>query len=117
MEHHTVRILLTSFGVVPFSHTRFRNRETGATYCLLDRLLGLSSHERLTGDAMVRLLEEAVQTSYRRAGEAACEPDPITRQAVLGHLHSPKFPPRPPWQGKKRVMETLYLDADEDHIE
>lgn len=116
VETHTVRTLLTSFGPVSFSHTRFRNRETGATSCLLDRLLGLSPHQRLTGDATVRLLDEAVQSSYRRAGEAASQPDPITRQAVMRHLHGLKFPPLPSRNGEKRVVETLYLDADEDHV-
>ena len=116
VEAHTTRTLLTSLGAVTFPHTRFQNRETGDTCCLLDRMLGLSPHERLSGDAKIQLLEEAVQTSYRRAGEAACRPELLTRQAVMAYLHSLKFPPDLPHPGKKRVVDTLYLDADEDHV-
>lgn len=38
-------------------------------YYLLDRIIGLEKHERITEDAQARMLKEAVQTSYRRAGE------------------------------------------------
>ena len=31
--------------------------------------MGIESHERLTEDAEAKLLEEAVQTAYRKAGE------------------------------------------------
>lgn len=38
-------------------------------YYLLDRIIGLEKHERITEDAQTRMLKEAVQTSYRRGGE------------------------------------------------
>ena len=38
-------------------------------YYLLDRIIGLEKHERITEDAQARMLKEAVQTSYRRGGE------------------------------------------------
>lgn len=38
-------------------------------YYLLDRIIGLEKHERITEDAQARMLKEAVQISYRRGGE------------------------------------------------
>lgn len=31
--------------------------------------MGLEKHERITEDALARMLKESVQTSYRRGGE------------------------------------------------
>ena len=39
-------------------------------YYLLDRIIGLEKHERITEDAQARMLKEAVQTSYRRGKPA-----------------------------------------------
>ena len=45
------------------------NRKTSKMEYLLDRILGLKKHERITEDATAEILKEAVQISYRRGGE------------------------------------------------
>lgn len=45
-------------------------------YYLLDRIIGLEKHERITEDAQARMLKEAVQTSYRRGGEETTQTQP-----------------------------------------
>ena len=47
----------------------FTNKETGESEYLLDRIMGLEKHERITEVALARMLKESVQTSYRRGGE------------------------------------------------
>ena len=69
VDQHNAKQLITSLGTVTYTKTLFKNKKTGATEYLLDRILGLDKHERMTEDAFANLLEEAVQTSYRRGGE------------------------------------------------
>ena len=69
VEKDSQKQLVTSLGTVHFTKTLFKNRETGKMEYLLDRSLGLEKHERITEDAVASMLEEAVQTSYRRGGE------------------------------------------------
>ena len=69
VEAHHDKQLITSLGTVVFNKTVFTNKESGKSEYLLDRIIGLMPGERLTEDAEANLLEEAVQTSYRRGGE------------------------------------------------
>ena len=89
VERHEKKHLLTVLGDVYFKKTYFTNKETGVTECLLDRILGLDRNERIAEDAEARILEEAVQTSYRRGGEGACfTEENVTKQAVMRKMLS-----------------------------
>lgn len=68
VETHSKKQLTTSLGDVTFNKTLFCNKETGESEYLLDRIMGLAPHQRITEDAEAKMLEEAVQTSYRRGG-------------------------------------------------
>jgi len=108
--------LITSLGTVSFEKTLFRDKVTGESSYLLDHLLGFTSHQRMTEDAEVKLLTEAVQTSYRKAGEETCSnEDQVSKETVMSVLHSLEFPTEQPASVKKQV-DFLYIDADEDHI-
>lgn len=58
------------------------NKESGEYEYLLDRILGLGMHERITEDAVAKMLSEAVQTSYRRGGEECSEMSELSKQTV-----------------------------------
>lgn len=94
----------------------FRNKQTRESAYLLDRIIGIESHERLTEDAEAKLLEEAVQTSYRKAGEETSLTDEVSKQTVKNKLHKLTFPQQKEEQPKKKAVEFLYIDADEDHV-
>lgn len=116
IEAHDTKQLTTSLGDVQFQKTLFTNRETGKSEYLLDRILGLSPNERLTEDAEARLLEEAVQTSYRRGGEEVSLESEVSKQTVKNKIHQLEFPPNTDKPKEKKVVEYLYIDADEDHV-
>ena len=116
IESHSRKHLTTSLGDVVFNKTLFTNKATGKSEYLLDRILGLDRNERLTEDAEARLLEEAVQTSYRRGGEEASLMTGVSKQTVKNKIHSLKFPDKEKKPEKKKVVDYLYLDADEDHV-
>lgn len=113
--------LITTIGTVSFKKTLYVSKtekdESGKpVMCyLLDKVLGLSENQRLTEDAMAKVYEEAAQTSYRRGGEAINETDCIRKSAVKDLLHKTEFPEIIPEIDKKRKVEYLYIDADEDH--
>ena len=108
--------LTTCLGTVCFEKTLFRNKQTRESAYLLDRIIGIESHERLTEDAEAKLLEEAVQTSYRKAGEETSLTDEVSKQTVKNKLHKLTFPQQKEEQPKKKAVEFLYIDADEDHV-
>lgn len=108
--------LLTSLGSVTYHKTLYRNKETGRYEYLLDRIMDLAKHARMTEDAEAKILEEAVQTSYRRGGEnAAMTEDAVSKETVMNKLHALKFPKTEP-QPEKKAVKYLYIDADEDHV-
>ena len=108
--------LTTCLGTVCFEKTLFRNKQTRERAYLLDRIIGIESHERLTEDAEAKLLEEAVQTSYRKAGEETSLTDEVSKQTVKNKLHKLTFPQQKEEKPKKKAVEFLYIDADEDHV-
>ena len=115
IESHTKKQLTTSLGDVNFEKTLFTNKSTGRSEYLLDRIMGLERNERLTEDAKARLLQEAVQTSYRRGGEEVSLTSEVSKQTVKNKIHSLNFPKKVKPVTKKEV-EYLYVEADEDHV-
>ena len=109
--------LLTSLGTVSYQKTLFRHTKTKEYAYLLDRVMGLSSHTRITEDAEAKLLEEAVQTSYEKGGkQVSISREEVSKETVKNKIHGLKFPKKRNYPEKKKVVEYLYIDADEDHI-
>lgn len=113
--------LITTLGTVIFNKTLFRSRterteEGKEVMCyLLDKALGFTENQRMTEGAAERIYKEAVQTSYRKGGEAITSEEKVSKQAVKDLLHKTKFPPNFQVPEQKKEVEYLYIDADEDH--
>ena len=110
VEAHSRKQLITSLGDVTFHKTLFCNKTTGKSEYLLDRIMGLDSHQRITEDAEAKMLEEAVQTSYRRGGGEASLTTDISKQTVKNKIHQLRFPkPEEPEKKKKaEYVESIY---------
>ena len=108
--------LITSLGTVCFEKTLFKNKATGERAYLLDRILGFEEHERLTEDAEAKLLEEAVETTYQKAGQAISISDTVSKQTVKNKIHSLEFRNEYRDLENKKKVKYLYIDADEDHV-
>lgn len=116
IESHDTKQLITSLGTVTFEKTLFTNKETGKSEYLLDRIMGLEKHERITEDALARMLKESVQTSYRRGGEETSLTTTVKKQTVKNKIHTLEFPKNTENPKKKKEVEYLYIEADEDHV-
>lgn len=108
--------LLTSLGNVTYHKTLFRNKNTGERAYLLDRIMGLEKHVRMTEDAVARMLEEAVESSYRKGGESvSIGMESVSKQTVMNKIHQLDFP-KVMVAKEKKAVPYLYIDADEDHV-
>ena len=116
VDRHETKQLITSLGTVNYNKTLFKRKDDGKRSYLLDVLMGIDSHERMTEDAEARLLKEAVQTSYRRGGEEASILDSVSKQTVMKKLHALSFPPEEETLAEKKYVKKLYIDADADHL-
>lgn len=116
VESHTRKQLITSLGTVSFNKTLFVSKKTGKSEYLVDRILGLEKHERMTEDAEAKMYEEAVQTSYRRGGIEASILSEVSKQTVKNKIHKLEFPENVVTRKDKKVVDYLYIDADEDHV-
>jgi len=115
VKDKTETSLITSLGQVTYHKTLYQNKNTGEYEYLLDRAMGLSPHERITEDAVARILEEAVETSYRKGGSnASIRNDIVSKQTVKNKIHKLQFPETKPLE--KKQVKYLYIDADEDHV-
>ena len=116
VEKHVSKNLVTSLGNVTFNKTLFCKKDGTESVYLLDKILGMESHERITEDAMEKLLEECIQTSYRRGGENVSLTANVSKQTVKNKLHALRIPNELPKPNKKKTVDILYIDADEDHV-
>lgn len=116
IQRHDTRELITINGTIRFIHTYFRNRETGTYHYLLDEWLGLDAHERLSSSAEATVLVEATRSSYSRAAVVLGKDAEISKTAVMNKVHAiqDEIPFEKPT--KKKCVEYLYIEADEDHI-
>ena len=113
-----VKKIITSIGATPYEKTLFKNKDTEERKYLVDDLIGIEKYQRTTEDADAAMFSESAQTSYRKGGKAVSILDDISKNAVKEKIHSLVFPSEKEKKspGRKRVVEDLYIDADEDHI-
>ena len=108
--------LLTSLGTVRYKKTLFKNKETGKCEYLVDKVMELDRHTRMTEDAEAKILEEAVESSYRKGGiNVSIGREEVSRQTVKNKIHALDFP-RAEVKPEKKAIPYLYIDCDEDHV-
>ena len=116
IEQHMAKQLITSLGTVNFNKTLFSDKECrNEMYCIFDQILGLEQHQRMTPDAVCNVLKEAAESSYRKGGSKVNPSDEISPTGVKDLIHGLQFPPNFNVPVQKKVVDYLYIDADEDH--
>ena len=71
---------------------------------------------KLREDSIAKMLEEAIQTSYKRGTEQVSLQAEVSKQTVKNKIHALKFPPDNQAPKKKKMVKYLYIDADETQI-
>ena len=109
--------LITSIGSVRYEKTLFKNKKSGERKYLVDEAMGIDPHERISEDAVAQMLEESVQTCYRKGGEAVSILDKVSKETVKDKLHALEFPTEDETDPatEKKDVDYLFIEADEDH--
>lgn len=108
--------LLDILGPIRFHRTGYRHKETGTFVYLLDKILGIEGHQRLTLGAAACILEEAVQTSYAKGGRALSLMEQVSKQTVKRLVHDTETQLPAVLPAEKKRLEYLHIVADEDHV-
>jgi len=116
VKDHSQKNIMSPVGMLSFTRTRFKNKETKETAYLLDRVLGFGPHARMCDGVKAAIPEEAVQTGYEKAGREACPGECVSRETVMRHVRGMEITPgNQKGPGRKRKARELYVEADEDH--
>ena len=108
--------LLDIAGMLHFNRTGFADKRTGKYIYLLDMILGLESHQRITLGAAAKVLEETILSSYAKGGKAASPTEVASKQAVKELVHGMVMEYPKPEPAEKKRLKNLHIVADEDHV-
>lgn len=108
--------LLCRLGNIVYKRTLFQNKKDGSYRYLLDDIMKLKGHERMTPGAEAALINEAIDSSYRKGGEHVSLTDFVSKQTVKNKLHDLIIKEELEQRKEKKKVDVLYIDADEDHI-
>ena len=111
------RTIISIFGEVNFKRRYYKDKETGERIYLLDQFLKLEKRERMLLNVKERLIEEARETSYKRAGKKASYGAEISKQTVKNEIGKLDFKAEETKEKEnKKKVKKLYIIADEDHV-
>lgn len=111
------RSIVSIFGSIDFKRRYYKDKETGERIYLLDQFLNLSPNERILPNVKERMINEARETSYARAGQKASYGTEISKQTVKNEINKLKFLEEQETEKKdKKKVKKLYVIADEDHV-
>jgi len=122
VQRTDTRTLISTVGDLVYEDTLYRSRETGEYIHLLDHMMHLPAHERMTVPAEARLISEATVHSYQHAADVlslTSGRDGVSKTTVMNKIHAleEELPEMDvPEEDEKRQCEYLYIEADEDHI-
>ncbi len=108
--------MLDISGMLRFKRTGYEDKKTGKYIYLLDMMLGIESHQRLTLGAAAKAIEEAVQSSYAKGGKAASNTESASKQTVKELIHETALSISESKIKDKKKLKNLHIVADEDHV-
>ena len=109
---------LTKMGKVRYERTCFKKKRGNDTEYIVDRMFGIKPHENIASDVEEEVINEAMQTSYRKSGvQAIGTADELSKQTVMNCLKRYDFDfPEEDISGEKKKSKIIYIEADEDHV-
>ena len=111
------RTIISIFGEINFKRRYYQDKETKERVYLLDQFLKLEKRERMLPNVKERLINEARETSYKRAGEKASYGTEISKQTVKNEINKLDFKAEEAEEKEnKKKVKKLYIIADEDHV-
>lgn len=110
------RKIITIFGEINFKRRYYEDKETKEKIYLLDQYLGLEPKQRMLINVKERLLEEAIESSYEKAGKQAAYGVEISKETVMNEIDKLEIKPYKKEVTEKKQEKKIYVIADEDHV-
>jgi hypothetical protein len=110
------KTIMSLFGPVTYQRRYYYNKETKEHLHLVDALAGISPHQWQTPALQARHIAHATHESYTQAARDCG--NLVTRQTVGNTIKKIPIDSGLPVKeaATKRRVETLYIEADEDHV-
>ena len=77
------RTIITIFGEIKFKRRYYQDKETKERIYLLDQFLQVEPNQRMLTNVRKRLIKEAIESSYKKAGENAAYGVEISKETVM----------------------------------
>jgi hypothetical protein len=111
-DRHTI---LVPYGEVCYQRTYYQHRSTAQYAYLSDIACGIAPHERIHSTLSAGLVEQTCHRPYRKSGRQFSEAL-VSGQTVLNHVRDLRLNSKDKAPDKKKVVEYLFIEADEDHV-
>lgn len=108
--------LLCCLGSFSYKRTYYRDKKTGDYIYLCDQQFGIEPKDKTMVDSKAQVLEEAVETSYRKGGLNASVQDSLSKGSVKNLIHGLVVEMPKPEVKEKKKIKILHINADEDHV-
>lgn len=116
VQRSVSKTIISTLGTFKLNRTKYYDKEDKRYFCMLDEKLGIPAYERFTVLATSRMLKEATNTNYKRAGEEINESDVISKGTVYNKIKRLEVEEKCEESKNKRKVRVLYINLDEDHI-
>ena len=110
--------LIVDLGELKFRKTRYYDIKENEYLYLVDRYLKIESTDRMSDSVKKRILNEAIESTYRKGGKNASITVGLskgTTKNIIDNIDEELIKVKKRSKVKKEV-EYLYIDADEAHI-
>src|SRR5574344_823963 len=110
------RKIVTIFGEVDFKRRYYIDKENKQRIYLLDEYFKIAPKERLLENVETKLIEEAIETNYEKAGKVVAYKTEISKQTVMNKISELKINIEEEKITTKKIVDSIYCIADEDHV-
>lgn len=110
------RNVMSIFGSIDFKRRYYLDKQTGERVYLLDEYFKIAPKERLLENVETRMIEEAIETNYEKAGKTVAYKTEISKQTVMNKISELNINLSELKVLNKKVVDNIYIIADEDHV-
>lgn len=110
------RNVVSIFGSVDFKRRYYLDKQTGERVYLLDEYFKIAPKERFLENVETRLIEEAIETNYEKAGKTVAYKTEISKQTVMNKISELNININELKVLNKKIVDNIYIIADEDHV-
>ena len=104
-------------GDIVLKRTYYKNKQSGQFTYLADDHLELAPHSRMDLGLEAEILEKVKDQSYQKTIDGFKNISIHNRTSVMNVVHKHLLEPTDvPSPSQKKVVDVLYIEADEDHV-